>query len=82
MFDVLFNRCYILAIPSRRWFNVDMGYVVRACAIMHDLNVECRDEDDSKGALGMVSIDPNAEAINIQTIISPTDRYAQSEQFP
>lgn len=64
---VLFSRRHILAHPSRLSYTEDMDQVVKACAIMLNMLVKCREADGAMGTKSIVSLDPNVEMIPFRT---------------
>lgn len=79
VFGVLFSRWHIIAQPSKLWYSNDMGDVVRACAILHNMIIEYRDMDMNMGTKNIVSIDPDAELVPVRTTVIPSNCYAHAD---
>lgn len=81
VYAALFSRWHILSNQSRIWHTEDMDFVVRTCAILHNMIVKERDRDGNMGTNNIVNIDPEAEVTPLRTNTAPSATYEAAELF-
>lgn len=81
LFGVLFSLWHIVAHPARFSHTADMSEIFKACAIMHNMIFEFRDEDGTMGTNNIVTFDPKVEIVSIRTSSLPLSNYDASDMF-